>query len=624
MNKIAVLWPNQIPNHGKILTPGVYIYENVGVLNSPAIASRLEQEGFQAIVCTGGIEDAVKQVTGLPMYVVTSGYIDILESFRRLENEYGIIGKRVALLVHENNSIQLSRIQPFLRNTIRKFTFSDQKSVWEVQKRIVSSGYDAIMTGPTGLAVARESRIEIPAYSLIYSEESFLDAVEQMNRILDMSRKEVLRSKQVQAAIDASPYAIVATDEAGNITLCNQKAVSIVSGSLESIMNRPVTTVFKDTSWHQVYAEGVVQQEVLMKIGNTDYFSTRIPIIQNNQIIGSVGTLQEVEQIRTMESKFRSLQARGLTAKYQFDNILYKSPRMRQVVEQAKIYAETNLTVLIEGETGTGKEMIAQSIHNASYRRNGPFVAINCAALAESLLESELMGYEEGAFTGAKKGGKIGLFELAHNGTLFLDEINQLPPLLQSKLLRVIQERTIMRIGGSRMIPVNVRIIAASNESLKKKVRAGLFRSDLYYRINILYLRLPALRDRKEDINLLIEKFAREKGAGESMIRSLCQEVSGYDWPGNIRELENYVWRSTVLNRKGISLDSDALQEYMPDDGDMGEEDADSSAIRLHIDTLARMEKEIVTKVVRRMNGNQSQAAKVLGVSRNTISSKLR
>lgn len=623
MDKIAVLWPNQIRCHEKILIPGVYLYENVGVLNLSTIAARLKQEGFRAVVCTSGIESMVKQVADLPVHVITPGYIDVLESLQRLEDEDGIAGKKVALLLHENNTIQLSRVAPFLKNDIRKFTFSNQEDMIEVQHHIVSSGFDAIMIEPTGLAVAREHNI--PAYSLTYSEELVLDALEQVNRILDMSRKEVLWIKQVQAAIDASPYAILATDGTGSINLYNRKAASVIGRGVGSLMNRPVMEVFKDESWSKVYTDGTAQEKIRVKVGGTDYFSTRTPIIQDDQIIGSVWTLQEVKQTRDIENKFHSLQTEGLVAKYHFSNILCKNTVMRQVVEQAKAYAKTNLTVLIEGETGTGKEMIAQSIHNASHCRSGPFVAINCAAVAESLLESELMGYEEDSFAGAKKSGKIGLFELAHNGSLFLDEINQISPLLQSKLLRVIKERTIVRVGGDRMIPVNVRIIAASNESLKKKVSAGLFRSDLYYCINVLHVQLPPLRDRPEDVRLLISKFARERGADEKEIDALCCAVSNYSWPGNIRELENYVMRSTILGSRGVRPGMEKFRDYLME-GHEGStfSGEDENSLRLRIDTLPRMEKEIVTKVVQKMHGNRTQAAKLLGISRNTVNSKLR
>lgn len=623
MNKIAVLWPNRLLHPEQVDIPGVRVYEGMGALNTPETAAGLKDGGFHAVICTGGIETVVRQATDLPIYVVTSGYIDVLESLHQLENAYGIRDRRVALLLHENNPIQLSRLAPFVQNRVTKFVFSDRAGIIQAQRRIAEQGFDAIVTGPTGLTLSRERGLEIPAYPLLYSEESLLEAVAQINRILDAGRQELLRAKQAQAAIDAAPYAILATDAGGVINLCSRRVGDILSSTQERILNRSIGEVLGDPSWQQVYTRGVTQREVLVRLGETDYFSTRMPIIQKGQIIGSVGTLQEVEQIQAMEHKLRSLRARGLTAQYRFEDIIFHSDRMGRVLQQARVYAAADLTVLIEGETGTGKEMVAQSIHNESPRRSGPFVAINCAALAESLLESELMGYEEGAFTGAKKGGKLGLFELAHNGTLFLDEVNQLSPALQSKLLRVIQERTVIRVGGTRMIPVNVRIIAASNESLKKKVQAGLFRGDLYYRINILPLQLPALRERQEDLLSLIECFARRKGADELCIQILYENAARYSWPGNIRELENYVWRSVVLYEQGICPACPGEEDAPPEETNQALPE-EGGGIRVPLGTLAEMEKELVAQVVQRMGGNRAKAARFLGITRNTVSSKLR
>lgn len=623
MNKVAVFWPNRLLHPEQVDLPGVQVYENMGALNAPETAAGLKEAGFHAVVCTGGIEAVVRQAADLPMYVVTSGYIDLLESLHRLELEHGVIGRRVALLLHSSNPIQLSRLTPFVRNDVTKFVFSSRDEVIQAQREIAGRGFDAIITGPTGLTMTRELGLGIPAYPLLYSEESLLEAVRQVNCILDAARQKDLRAKQVQAAIDAAPNAILATDDQGIVNLCNRRATAILSAARETVLNRSICQVLGDPSWQQVYAEGVTQREVLVRLGDADYFSTRTPIVRQGRVIGSVGTLQEAEQIQAMERKLRSLRARGLTAQYHFEDIIFRSEQMGRVLQQARVYAATDLTVLIEGETGTGKEMVAQSIHNESPRRDGPFVAINCAALAETLLESELMGYEEGAFTGAKKGGKPGLFELAHNGTLFLDEVSQLSPAMQSKLLRVIQERTVIRVGGTRMVPVNVRIIAASNENLKEKVEAKLFRGDLYYRIAILPLRLPALRERKEDLLPLMEHFARQRGADRSCIQALYQNMGSYSWPGNIRELENYVWRSVVLYEQGVPLDApfEGPEKELPPAEAAPEE---SGVIRVTPGTLAEMERELVAQTVRRMGGSRTRAAKALGVARNTVSSKLR
>jgi PAS domain S-box-containing protein len=622
VDKIALLWPNRLKNYERLHLEGVCVFENVGGLNVEPIVRRLPQEGFHAVVCTGGIELEVRRLISLPIYVVTSGYIDVLESFQTLESEYRLINKQIALLVHKNNFLQLSRLRPYVNNYIELFTFSGSEEAKRILQQIISRNFDAVLTGPTGLVYAEETGI--PAYPLCYSEESALDSVKQVKSLLELNRKEILQMKRIQSAVDVSPDAIISTDGEGVVNLCNKRACDILHLSQDQVLNHPVTQIMQDPSWSVVYSKGIAQRSKLVKIGQENYFSTRLPIVQDEQIIGSVCTLQEVEQIRTMESKFRSLQSRGLTARYQFDDIIGSSPAMRTAISHARIFAETEFTVLLEGETGTGKELFAQSIHNASPRKKGPFVAINCAALPEALLESELMGYEDGAFTGAKKGGKTGLFEMAHGGTIFLDEINQMPLPLQSKLLRVIQERSVMRIGGNRMIPVDVRIIAAANEDLLKKVTAKQFRSDLYYRINIMRLRLPPLRERKEDIPLLTSAFAaHNEGVDTKSLDNLLAEMNQYNWPGNIRELQNFVWRSIALLTHNVTLEPEFFLEYIPSKEDVPSEKDISKKISVPLGTLAEMECSIVAQMIQRCGGNQSQAARILDVSRNTISNKL-
>lgn len=300
---------------------------------------------------------------------------------------------------------------------------------------------------------------------------------------------------------------------------------------------------------------------------------------------------------------------------------------MRKTVEKARQYAKFDATVLIEGETGTGKELFAQSIHNESSRAFGPFVAINCAAIAENLLESELMGYDEGAFTGARKGGKMGLFEQAHNGTIFLDEVNQLPFSLQSKLLRVLQEKVITRVGGSSAVPINVRVIAASNENLARLVAAGTFRRDLYYRLNVLSLYLPPLRERREDIPLLIHHFLHLHKDNPLSVplspEAVAATVDGYSWPGNVRELQNYLERCSILGVEPPDQNFFPGLTQVPHESEDAPHQINSDLISLKISSLKEMERQLVRTIVDRCGGNQSRAALILGCNRNTVHSKL-
>ena len=306
-----------------------------------------------------------------------------------------------------------------------------------------------------------------------------------------------------------------------------------------------------------------------------------------------------------------------MVAKYHFTDIIGQSNAIREAVEQAQLFAKYDLTVLIQGETGTGKELFAQSIHNASSRKKGPFVAINCATLTESLLESELMGYDEGAFTGARRGGRAGLFEQAHGGTLVLDEINQMTLSLQAKVLRVIQEKTVMHIGGNKLIPVDVRIIAASNENLYQKVQENKFRADLFYRINVLSFRIPPLREREGDVRLITDHFLNtlQIGNQHKSLRSeeILTPVIGYSWPGNVRELRNYVERAMVLGVQHMQ------QNHLPAALTGSGQPQDKESVQVALGTMEEMENQIVKKVVEKFHGNKTKAADFLQMSRATI-----
>jgi len=276
----------------------------------------------------------------------------------------------------------------------------------------------------------------------------------------------------------------------------------------------------------------------------------------DDEKIGVVTAFQDVTSIQKVEQEVRKeLQGRGLSAKYTVHDIIGKSKSITSTLEVLRKISVTDKTVLILGENGTGKELFAHSIHNLSKRRNGPFLPVNFAGLPESLAESELFGYEGGSFTGAKKSGKPGLFELAHNGTLFLDEIGDASPTVQALLLRVLQEKQVMRIGGQQIIPIDVRIIAATNRSLKKLVEEGKFRQDLYYRLFVLPLRVPPLRERKEDIPLLVEHFIKQNSVVKVHIEPVVMHrLMSYDWPGNVRELNSVVqYMTSVMNGNTIT-----------------------------------------------------------------------
>lgn len=312
---------------------------------------------------------------------------------------------------------------------------------------------------------------------------------------------------------------------------------------------------------------------------------------------------------------------------YNFENIICKSEEMKSIINNCKKVANSPSTILIEGESGTGKEVLAKAIHNYSNRKNNKFVAINCGAIPKNLIESELFGYEEGAFTGSRKGGSIGKIELANNGTLFLDEIGDMPFDMQVKLLRVLQEEKVIRIGGNKEIPVNMRVIAATNKNLKEEVKRGKFRDDLYYRLCVIPVVIPPLRDRKEDILELIDYFLVDKSKKlnkpfRKLDKELLEKLLSYSWPGNVRELENII--ENIVNLDGKMsielLNEEERMEYC-------KRDKCRKYLlykRMNEFNLKKVEESTIKKALDYYNYNLTRAAKSLGISRNTLYLKIK
>jgi len=357
---------------------------------------------------------------------------------------------------------------------------------------------------------------------------------------------------------------IIGTDIDGVIFTVNDKAFEILKLNSKNIgMN------IMDLVKHPFITKAIQEKDTLdyelIQINN-DYISFKaVPVKSGGTVTSILFIVNKFDEKEKNQHKLRTqILGKGHKAKYTFDDILGECQLIENTRNMAKRMARSEASVLISGESGTGKELFAQAIHNASKRKEYQFVAINCAAIPENLLESELFGYEEGAFTGAKKGGKMGLFELAHKGTLFLDEIGELPVQLQSRLLRVIQEREVMRIGGDSIIHVDVRIVAATNKNLKKAMTSGEFRADLYYRLNVLSLKTPPLRERGNDVLLIFEHMRTQTGARYTLSEASKNYLLDYKWNGNLRELKNCIDYLAYLEKNLINIED--LKEHLSDD----------------------------------------------------------
>jgi transcriptional regulator with PAS, ATPase and Fis domain len=317
--------------------------------------------------------------------------------------------------------------------------------------------------------------------------------------------------------------------------------------------------------------------------------------------------------------------SKGTNVKFRFVDIIGESNAIRQSIEKAKSVATGPSTVLILGESGTGKELFAQAIHGASDYKTGPFVSINCGAIPRDLIQSELFGYTDGAFTGAKRGGRAGKFETANEGTLFLDEIGDMPLEMQINLLRVLEEKAIVPVGGKNVMPINVRIIAATNRSLFEEVSKGHFREDLYYRLNVISIALPPLRAREGDIGLLanyfVERISRELGKVTNKIDpDVLRRFESYHWPGNVRELAN-----AVEHAVNVSSTEELLVEHLPIFfRKIGFEEPQPRSGEDRIMSLSALEKDAIKKAVRFYNGNITKTSKALGIGRNTLYEKMK
>jgi len=376
---------------------------------------------------------------------------------------------------------------------------------------------------------------------------------------------------------------------------------------------------YQDISVLMITAHGTIETAVeAMKKGAKDYILKPLHL---DEIVGKVET---ISQLKTLIKENRYLKDK-LYKKFNFENIIGKNKKMQELFELIRDIAKTNSTVLIRGESGTGKELIANAIHFNSDRIERPFVKVNCAVLAENLLESELFGHVKGAFTGAIK-DKIGRFELAHGGTIFLDEIGDISPNMQLKLLRVLQEGEFERVGGNETKKVDVRILAATNRNLEEAMKSGNFRQDLYWRLNVIPLDVPPLRERKDDVPLLVayflEKFSADfKKKIEAVDDDAMHYLQTYDWPGNIRELENLMERAIVLNKTGILTVKD-----FPISVSRAETDEEIN-IQVNNDlteVVDNFEKKIILKALRENNFNKLRTAEKLGIHRSTFMSKLK
>ncbi|MCG0275285.1 MAG: sigma 54-interacting transcriptional regulator [Thermosediminibacteraceae bacterium] len=433
---------------------------------------------------------------------------------------------------------------------------------------------------------------------------------------------------------------ICVIDRNRRVVYWNRQAEKLYGIKKEKILRRDIVQFFPNALALQVLKTGkpIEYVEHRPREGNVVVISS-IPIKKGDEVVGVVSIDQDITEIRKLNNELQRAKDRikyleyleeeikKLHSDYSFENIVYKSKSMYDLILLAMKVAKSDASVLIQGESGTGKDLFARAIHQGSHRKDKPFIVVDCSSIPESLLESELFGYEPGAFTGAQKKGKPGKFELAEGGTIFLDEIGEMPLEMQAKLLRVLESREFYRVGGVKPVKVNIRIIAATNRDLAEMVRQGRFREDLFYRLDVVSLKIPPLRERPEDIPVLIDYFLKKYSVKNKKVIDFIEPVAvemmlNYPWPGNVRELKNVVERLVIL-----AEDSKILAEHLPQSIKKYFEDISGNIKKTEIKTLdqvvAEAERQAIKNALKITGNNKAKAAEILGIPRSTLYYKI-
>ncbi|WP_163969947.1 sigma 54-interacting transcriptional regulator [Oceanobacillus halotolerans] len=512
---------------------------------------------------------------------------------------------------HITDVITDSRLPHVLRSRRKEV---NQKLVLENGKKVIT----------TRIPIINEEQQLIGAFAVFKDITEVVDLAEENTDLKDIKT-------MLEAIIQSSDEAISVVDENGYGLMINPAYTRITGLREADIIGEPATVdISEGESMHlKVLQTRRPVRGVRMKVGPSkkDVLVNVAPVIVDGKLKGSVGVLHDVSEIQSLTSELKRARQiiRSLEAKYTFNDIIGSSQEMKLALEQAKVGAKTPATVLLRGESGTGKELFAHAIHNESDRKHNKFIRVNCAAIAESILESELFGYEEGAFSGAKRGGKKGLFEEAHRGSIFLDEIGELSLHMQAKLLRVLQEGEIVRVGGTDPITIDVRIIGATNINLEKAIMNKIFREDLYYRLNRLPIFVPSLHERIADLPQLVQhiihKINQDYGRNvRTIANDALEELMEYQWPGNVRELENVIGRAMIYMGMSEEVIQKShipnLQNEVKENGETGQlirtERTTEQPLQMAVEDF---EKDFIYSVYKQNDFNKTQTAKALHIS---------
>ncbi len=572
-----------------------------------ALAKQLEHSNdVDVFVAAGSSAKLLSRVVEKPLIEISVTGFDILHALKTATH----FSSSVAVFTYPEQIHHLVATLDDLAMQVKTIVY-DYEEIPKLEKTMDELLHLGIQTviGPS-LIVQMAQRRGMNAV-FIYSNDSVKRALDQAVQVGKINLLEAERVKRFETILDFTYGGIIAIDAGGKVTAFNPTAEKITGLDRKMALGKPLGKLFPNSKFARIVHLKEPEINQIVSLGDRRIIANHVPILSEGILTGAVITFQDFAAIQEAEAEIRSkLFSKGFLVKTGLEDIHGRSPAIRIAKNEARLFASSNATITILGETGTGKELFARGIHRASPRADHPFVAINCDAFPMTLLESELFGYDEGAFTGARRGGKKGLIELAHRGTLFLDEIAEMPIALQTRMLRVLEEREVIRIGGEKIINVDIRVIAATNKDLWALVCKKRFREDLYYRLNVLVLRVPPLRERLDDIPLLTTLFLDEllPQMPAKQIRAIAHHpcLRRHPWPGNIRELKNLMERFAVLTP--AYPDADSLL---------------SSLLQPH-NTDECVGAEELVRVLSESGGNRVVAAKKMGISRSTLWRKIR
>ena len=584
------------------------------------VARALLESGIEVVIGGGGTGSLLAETIGQPVVKLDRDPLDVFRALVQARRH----GRTIAITSFARPLEGTDLYEEYLSVGLRQIVFSNSRELEAGILRAVRAGCQVVVGG----GICREIATAAGARGIVVvpRRESVLQTLQEARAVAAAHRKERQSLEELRTILDTSREGIIVLDNAGRVKLLNPAALAILRPVLSLqhalIPGERLPDVLLPLGLTHILQSPTPELDKVRRLAGVDLVVSALPIQMDGTSIGVVGTFREATRIQNIDRKVREkLYQKGFVARYTFEQLRGSSPALLQVVASAKRYAETDASILIEGETGTGKELLAQSIHNASRRSMRPFLGVNCSAFSESLLESELFGYEEGAFTGARRGGKIGLFEMAHGGSLFLDEIADISTALQLKLLRVIEEKEIMRLGGDRIVLVDVRVISSSQRNLYGANTEPRFRSDLYFRLATLRLRLPPLRQRFEDLpELTIALFRKHGRPIENFSRRVWDALARHSWPGNVRELDSLVRMYLALTDSPTfdeQLFLSALAEICRDVGG-GEEPEEGRRGTLK-EQLRHHEEKIIEQTLREARYSRSETARRLGISVNSL-----